>query len=80
MNDGLHRRHPDEVPFYGFQMDAFGAVRTGVVQPDAVFTVLAVDQQQEVDGSRNAELLIIVQRHGMERKAQAVKKPSVVLG
>ena len=62
------------------QVDAFGAVGAGVVQLDAVFLVLAVDQQQKIDGSRYAELLIVVQCHGMEREAQAVEKPGVVLG
>ena len=73
-------KNPGHVPVVCFQVDALGAVGAGVVQLDAVFLVLAVDQQQKIDGSRYAELLIVVQCHGMEREAQAVEKPGVVLG
>ena len=69
-----------DVPVVRFQVDAFGAVGAGVVQLDAVVLVLAVDQQQKVDGSRYAELHFVVQCHGMKREAQAVEKPAVVLG
>ena len=41
-------------------MDAFGAVGAGVVQLDAVAAVLAVHQQEKVDGSRYAKLLFAV--------------------
>ena len=73
-------RDARNLPVVRLQTDAFGAVGAGVVQLDAVFLVLAVDQQQKVDGSRYAELLIIVQCHGMKRESQAVQKPGVVLG
>lgn len=67
-------------PIIRLQMDAFGAVGAGVVQLDAVAAVLAVHQQEEVDGSRYAKLLFTVQRYRMEEEAQAVKKPAVVCG
>lgn len=73
-------RDARNLPVVRLQVDAFGAVGAGVVQLDAVVLVLAVDQQQKVDGSRYAELLIIVQCHGMERETQAFKKPGVVIG
>ncbi len=65
-------KDPRHFPVVRLQVDAFGAVGAGVVQLDAVFPVLAVDQQQKIDGSRYAELHLIVQCHGMEREAQAV--------
>ena len=67
-------------PIIRLQMDAFGAVGAGVVQLDAVAAVLAVDQQEVVDGLRYAKLLFTVQRYRMEGEAQAVKKPAVVCG
>ncbi len=74
---GEDARH---VPVVRLQVDALGAVGAGVVQLDAVFLVLAVDQQQKVDGSRYAELLVVVQGHGMERETQAVEKSGVAIG
>jgi len=67
-------------PIIRLQMDAFGAVGAGVVQLDAVAAVLAVHQQEEVDGSRYAKLLFAVQRYRMEGESQAVKKPTAVCG
>ena len=69
VDDRFFGQHLREAPIFAFQMDPVSAVGTGVRQCDAVITVLAVDQQQEVDGSRYAELLFAVQCHGMERKA-----------
>ena len=69
-----------DVPAVGLKLDPLGAVGASVVQPDLVFAVLAVDQQQEVDGSRDAESFTAVQSHRMERKPQSVQKPAVVLG
>ena len=66
VNDGFFRRNLGEDAFFCFQIDAPGAMGAGVVQLDVVFDRLAVDQQQEVDGSRDAELLLAVQCHGME--------------
>ena len=68
VDDGFFGRHPYELPLVRFDKDTLSAMGTGVIQLDAVFTVLAVDQQQEVDRSRNAEPLTVVQRHGMERE------------
>ena len=67
-------------PIIRLPMDAFGAVGAGVVQLDAVAAVLAVHQQEEVDGSRYAKLLFAVQRYRMEGESQAVKKPTGVCG
>ena len=80
VDDGCFGQHQRDHPIHGFDMDTVGAVGTGVFQLDAVFAVLAVDQQQEVDRSRYAEAFIAVQRHGMERESQAVEKPLVVVG
>ena len=54
---GEDARH---VPVVRLQVDAFGAVGAGVFQLDVMFPVLAVDQQQKVDGSRDAEPDLIV--------------------
>ena len=67
-------------PIIPLQMDPFGALGAGVVQLDAVAAVLAVHQQEEVDGSRYAKLIFTVQHYRMEGEAQAVKKPTVVCG
>ena len=68
VDDGFFGQHPYELPLVRFDKDTVSAMGTGVFQPYAVFTVLAVDQQQEVDRSRYAEPLTVVQRHGMERE------------
>ena len=69
MDDGLFGQHLREATVVGFQIDTVSAVGTSVCQLDAVFEVLAVDQQQEIDRSRYAESLTVVQCHGMEREA-----------
>ena len=79
MNDGIFRRNLGEDPFFCFQIDAPGAMGAGVRKLDVVFTVLAVDQQQEVDGSRYAEPFIVIQGHCMKRKPKTFEKPTVVL-
>jgi len=80
VDDGFFGQHPYELPLVRFDKDAVSAMGTGVFQLDAVFTVLAVDQQQEVDRSRYAEALTVVQRHGMKGETQAVEKPLVAVG
>jgi hypothetical protein len=42
----------------------------GIIQGDAVVSVLAADQQQEVHRSRNPEALPGVQGHGVEGETQ----------
>ena len=76
----FHGEYTRDRPVVGLQLNPFGAVCAGVVQLDLVFAVLAVDQQQEVDGSRDAESFIAVQSHRMERKPQPVEKLVLVLG
>ncbi len=80
VDDGFFGADSRDGPVIGLKLNTFGAVGASVVQPDLVFAVLAVDQQQEVDGSRNPESFIAVQSHRMERKPQSVQKPAVVLG
>ncbi len=80
VDDGLFGRHPYELPLVRFDKDTVSAMGAGVFQPDAMFAVLAVDQQQEVDRSRYAEPLIAIQRHGMKGETQAVEKPVVAVG
>ena len=62
----FRREYPSDRPVVCLQMDTLCAVGAGVFQLEAVLTVLAVDQQQVVDGSRDAEPVIIVQGHCME--------------
>jgi len=45
MDDGFFGQHLRQAPFVGFQIDTVSAMGAGVCQLDAVFTVLAVDQQ-----------------------------------
>ena len=80
VDHGCCGRHLGEFPPVCFDKDTVSAVGTGVLQLDPVLAVLAVDQQQEVDGSRYAEALLAVQCHGVERETQSVEKPRVVLG
>ena len=80
VDDGFFGADSRDGPVIGLKLNTFGAVGASVVQPDLVFAVLAVDQQQEVDGSRYAKLLFAVQRYRMEGESQAVKKPTVVCG
>ena len=80
VDDGCFGRHLREFSPVRFDKDTVSAVGAGVFQLDPMLAVLAVDQQQEVDGSRYAEALPTVQRHGVERETQSVEKPHVVLG
>jgi hypothetical protein len=68
----FRREYPSDRPVVCLQLDTFGAVGAGVFQFGAVLTVLAVDQQQEVDCSRDAESIIIVRGHRTERKPKPV--------
>ena len=74
VNDTFFREHLQKSALVGFDMDTVNAMGTGIIKDDAAFTVLAADQQQEIDSSRYAKLLILVQRHGMEREAQSFMK------
>ena len=78
VDHGVFRRHHRYFPLISLQVDAFGAMGAGVFQLDVVFPVLAVDQQQKVDRSRDAELDFVVQGHGMEREPQTFEKSAVV--
>ena len=76
----FRREYTRDLPPVRLELDPFGAVGAGIFQLDAALTVLAVDQQQKVDGSRDAESLIIVQGYCMKRKPKPFEKPAVVLG
>ena len=54
MHNSVFWGYLSDDPIIRLPMDAFGAVGAGVVQLDAVAAVLAVHQQEEVDGSRYA--------------------------
>jgi hypothetical protein len=60
------------------KVDACGAMGAGVFQLDVVLPILAVDQQQKVDGSRDGELHLVVQGHSMEREPQSFEALAVV--
>ena len=67
----------------GFDVDTVGTVGAGVFQLDVIFPVLAVDQQQEIDRSRDAEFLVVflftwVQGNGVKRESQSIGKPAVI--
>ena len=74
VNDTFFWEYTEQLTLIRFDLDAVNAMGAGVIKFDPVFPVLAADQQQEIDGSRYAELLIILQRHGMESEAQSFMK------
>ncbi len=74
VDDTFFREYTQKLTPVRFHMDTFNAMSASIIEFDAVFPVLAADQQQEIDCSRYAELLIIVQSHGMKREAQSLMK------
>ena len=74
VDNAIFREYVQKLTPVRFDSDAVNAMGAGIIKFDAVFPVLAADQQQKIDCSRYAELLIIVQRHGMEREAQSFVK------
>ena len=74
VDDTFFREHIQKLTLIGFDMDTFNAMSAGIIEFDAVSPVLAADQQQEIDCSRYAKLLIIVHSHGMKREAQPFMK------
>ena len=71
VDDTFFREHLQKLTLVGLDMDTVNAMSAGIIEIDSLFPVLAADQQQEIDCSRYAELLIIVHCHGMEREAQS---------
>ena len=69
VDNTIFREHVQKLTPVGFDSDAIDAMGTGIIKFDPVFPVLAADQQQEINCSRYAELLLAVQCHRMEREA-----------
>jgi len=61
-------------------LDSIDAVGARVVQDDPVVSVLAADQQQEVDCSRHSEALPRGKAHYVEHKAEPLEKLFVTIG
>ena len=74
VDNAIFREYVQKLTPVGVDSDAVIAMGAGVIKLDSVFPVLATDQQQEINCSRYAKLLVIVQRHGMEREAQSFMK------
>lgn len=55
-------------------------MRAGVVKRQAMFFVLAADQQQEVHRSRHTEALACVQRHRVEKESKPFQKSLMAIG
>ncbi len=56
----IFREHANQLTLVRFYMYSVNAMGAGVVKLDMVVPVLAADQQQEIDCSRDAECLLVI--------------------
>ncbi len=66
VDDTFFREYTQKLTPVRFHMDTFNAMSASIIEFDGGSPVVAADQQQEIDCSRYAELIIIVQSHGMK--------------
>ncbi len=69
VDDTFFREHAKQLTLIRFNLDTVNAMGTGVIKFDPAFPVLAADQQQEIDRSRDPKCLLPIQCHGMKKEA-----------
>lgn len=74
INDTIFRENAEKFTLIRLDSNSVNAMGASVVELDPVVPVLAADQQQEINGSRDPECLLTKQSHRMKKEPQSHKK------